>query len=137
MYFLSGQDEGGSSSALETIRQFQVDCVGTPAMQQFWTFGFHQTRWGYENISVMRDIAQGYKDANIPLEALWNDIDIYDLYKDFTNDNNTFPATGMQEWIGELHKAHQYYVPIIDSNIYAPNLENESDAYGQIGRAHV
>ncbi|KAF2168529.1 glycoside hydrolase family 31 protein [Zasmidium cellare ATCC 36951] len=130
LYFLSGQDESGSSSALETIRQFQVDCVGTPAMQQFWTFGFHQTRWGYENISVMRDIAKGYKDANIPLEALWNDIDIYDLYKDFTSDNNTFPAAGMQQWISELHQANQYYVPIIDSNIYAPNLENESDAYG-------
>ena len=32
-YFLSGQEADGSSSALETIRQFQVGCVGTPAMQ--------------------------------------------------------------------------------------------------------
>jgi alpha-glucosidase len=44
-YFLSGQDKTGQSSALETIRQFQVGCVGTPAMQMFWTFGFHQTRY--------------------------------------------------------------------------------------------
>lgn len=33
LYFLSGQNDGGSSSALTTISQFQVGCVGTPAMQ--------------------------------------------------------------------------------------------------------
>lgn len=104
-------------------------------MQQFWTFGFHQSRWGYQNISVMRSIAEGYKDANIPLECLWNDIDIYALYRDFTNDANTYPVAGMQEWISELHANGQYYVPIIDSNIYAPNPDNESDAYGPWQRA--
>ena len=38
-------------------------------MQPFWTFGFHQTRWGYQNISVMESVRQGYRDANIPLEV--------------------------------------------------------------------
>lgn len=33
LYFLSGQKEDGSSSALTTISQFQVGCIGTPAMQ--------------------------------------------------------------------------------------------------------
>jgi alpha-glucosidase len=44
LYFLSGQDDDGTSSALKTISQFQAECVGLPAMQMFWTFGFHQTR---------------------------------------------------------------------------------------------
>lgn len=70
LYFLSGQTEDGSSSAVETIRQFQVGCVGTPAMQMFWTFGFHQTRWGYENISVTQGIVDSYREANIPLECM-------------------------------------------------------------------
>lgn len=38
-YFLSGQsDDGddGSSSAKETIAQYIRDCVGLPAMQQYW-----------------------------------------------------------------------------------------------------
>lgn len=69
LYFLSGQTEDGSSSALHTISQFQQQCIGLPAMQMFWTFGFHQTRWGYENISVMEDVVRGYRDANIPLEV--------------------------------------------------------------------
>lgn len=33
LYFLSGQNDDGSSSALTTISQFQVGCIGTPAMQ--------------------------------------------------------------------------------------------------------
>ena len=33
LYFLSGQKDAGSSSALTTISQFQVGCIGTPAMQ--------------------------------------------------------------------------------------------------------
>ncbi|KAM0720338.1 hypothetical protein Q7P37_004474 [Cladosporium fusiforme] len=133
LYFLSGQVADGSSSALKTISQYQ-ECVGFPAMQMFWTFGFHQTRWGYENISVMEDVVAGYRSANIPLECVWNDIDIYELYRDFTNNEVTFPVSEFQAWIASLHANHQYYVPIIDSNIYVPNPNNESDSYSPFER---
>jgi alpha-glucosidase len=82
----------------------------------------------------MRDVLKGYKDANIPLEAIWNDIDIYDLYRDFTSDDNTFPASGMKRLISDLHANDQYYVPIVDSNIYVPNPNNASDAYAPFSR---
>lgn len=36
---------------------------------------------------------------------------------------------GMRQFVAGLHAAGQYYVPIVDSNIYAPNPENASDAY--------
>ena len=130
LYFLSGQgSDDGTSSALETIRQFQSGCVGFPAMQQFWTFGFHQCRWGYENISVVQSIVDGYREADIPLECMWNDIDIYQLYRDFTNDANTYPVPEFTKFIEGLHASGQHYVPIIDSNIYRPNPTNASDAY--------
>jgi len=58
-----------------------------------------------------------------------NDLDIYDLYRDFTNNNVTFPVTEFQAWIASLHSNDQYYVPIIDSNIYVSNPDNASDAY--------
>ncbi|KAK5108679.1 hypothetical protein LTR62_008084 [Meristemomyces frigidus] len=135
MYFLSGEKEDGSSSALHTIAQYQTGCIGTPSMQQFWTFGFHQSRWGYQNISVVEAVVKGYKDANIPLECMWNDLDIYELYKDFTNAENTYPAGPFRAWIESLHANNQYYVPIIDSNIYTPNPDNASDAYPPWQRA--
>ncbi|KAK3678865.1 hypothetical protein LTR78_001318 [Recurvomyces mirabilis] len=134
MYFLSGQKSDGSSSALQTITQYQTGCVGTPAMQQFWTYGFHQLRWGYQNISIMEGVVQGYKDANIPLECLWNDLDIYDNYQDFTDASLTFPAGPFRAWIESLHANNMYYVPIIDSNIYVPDPNNASDAYPPYSR---
>jgi alpha-glucosidase len=129
IYFLSGQKDDGSSSALTVISQFQAGCIGLPAMQQYWTFGFHQCRWGYENISVMQDVVDGYKNANIPLESVWNDLDIYDLYRDFTHDQNTYPVPAFTNFIETLHANNMRYIPIIDSNIYVSNPDNASDVY--------
>ena len=39
-----------------------------------------------------------------------------------------------QEWIASLHADGQRYIPIIDSNIYAPNPDNASDAYAPWSR---
>lgn len=75
-------------------------------------------------------IVDGYRAANIPLECMWNDLDIYRLYRDFTNNPATFPATGMRDFIAGLHANGQYYIPIVDANIYVPNPADESDAYG-------
>ncbi|KAH7130041.1 glycosyl hydrolases family 31-domain-containing protein [Dendryphion nanum] len=134
LYFLSGQKDDGSSSALTTISQFQVGIVGTPAMQQYWTFGYHQARWGYENISVMENLVSSFRQANIPLECVWNDLDIYDLYRDFTNNQVTYPLPAFTNWIENLHANNQYYVPIIDSNIYVSNPNNASDTYATYER---
>ncbi|TKA83915.1 hypothetical protein B0A55_00179 [Friedmanniomyces simplex] len=132
LYFLSGQDADGSSSALTTIRQFTNDCVGAPAMQQYWQAELQPSSVEHETTDP--DIVSGYRDANIPLESMWNDIDIYELYRDFTNDANTFPIAGIQAFIASLHADGQHYVPIVDSNIYVPNPDNASDAYAPFER---
>lgn len=49
--------------------------MGYPAMQMYWTLGFHQCRWGYENWTVLQEIVDGYANAGIQLETIWNDID--------------------------------------------------------------
>lgn len=75
-------------------------------------------RWGYVNIS--EDIANvaAMRAANVPLEGWfylalnsshlneipvqWNDIDIYDAYRDFTTDPVRFPAEEVREFIEQL-----------------------------------
>jgi alpha-glucosidase len=136
LYFLSGQNSDGISSALTTISQFHLGCIGTTAMQQYWTFGFHQARWGYENISVVQGVIDGYRAANVPLECLWNDLDIYDLYRDFTNNDVTYPLPAFTNFIESLHANGQHYVPIIDSNIYVSNPNNASDTYAPYERGN-
>ena len=78
-------------SQAEVTKQYQFGAIGLPAMQQYWTFGFHQCRWGYKNWTEMSDVVDNYRAAGIPLETIWTDIDYMFQYRDFTNDQNTFP----------------------------------------------
>lgn len=61
-------------------------------------------------------------------------MDIYYLYRDFTNNEVTYPVPEIQDFLAGLHADNQHYVPIVDSNIYAPNPQNTSDAYGPYSR---
>ena len=132
-YFLSGRDSehteqsSDSSTALEVFRQYQIGCVGLPAMQQYWTLGFHQCHWGWKSINELREVIADYSNAGIPLESIWNDIDVYDRYRPFTNNPIGYPADDMHEFVGFLHSRGQHYVAIQDSNIYFPDPSNASD----------
>lgn len=123
LYFFSGP------TATEATQQYQQAAAGLPAMQQYWTFGFHQCRWGYENWTVMNEVVDGYLNAGIPLETVWNDIDYMKSYRDFDQDPVRFNASEAQTFMQRLSAAGQHYVPIVDSAIYRPNTMNGSDAY--------
>lgn len=110
-------------------KQYQTGAIGLPAMQQYWTFGFHQCRWGYKNWTQLEDVVNTYRDFDIPLETVWTDIDYMFQYRDFENDPNTFPYPAGQEFLGRLHDNGQHYVPIVDSALYIPNPNNASDNY--------
>lgn len=122
LYFLDGP------TPQAVTQQYQKGIVGLPAMQQYWTFGFHQCRWGYTNWSEVEDVVNNYRKFNIPLETVWNDIDYMLRYRDFENSEN-FPYGPGEEFLARLHAAGQHYVPIVDSAIYIPNPNNASDNY--------
>jgi alpha-glucosidase len=128
LYFLSGPQPK------DVIAQYQTGIVGTPVMQNYWALGFHQCRWGYNNWTQLQSIVNGYRDAEIPLEAIWTDIDAMQQYRDFTNDGFNFPIPEGRKFIASIHANHQHYVPIVDANIYAPNPGNLSDAYSTFTR---
>ena len=41
----------------------------------FWSFGFHQCRWGYQNSSDLLEVLSRYESNKIPLDTIWTDID--------------------------------------------------------------
>jgi alpha-glucosidase len=59
-------------SADDVTRSYQETTVGFPAMQQYWTFGFHQCRWGYQNWTVVAEVVDDFAKAGIPLETIWS-----------------------------------------------------------------
>ncbi|KAI6827244.1 Alpha-glucosidase [Hortaea werneckii] len=110
-------------------KQYQSGAIGFPALQQYSTFGFHQCRWGYKNWSEVEHVVNTYRDFDIPLEYIWNDIDYMFQYRDFENDPNTYPYAEGEALLERLHSAGQHYVNIVDSALYIPNPNNASDNY--------
>ncbi|CAK7263498.1 hypothetical protein SEPCBS57363_000589 [Sporothrix epigloea] len=123
LYFYSGP------SAVNVMQSYQQTTVGLPAMQQYFAFGYHQSRWGYKSWAMLQDVVDNFKAANIPLETIWTDIDYMNRYRDFDNDPVHFGYEEGAQFLNRLHANGQHYVPIVDSAIYAPNPDKASDAY--------
>ena len=67
LYFYNGP------SATDVIASYQHSAVGLPALQQYWTLGYHQCRWGYENWTVMQEVVDNFARFEIPLETIWGE----------------------------------------------------------------
>jgi alpha-glucosidase len=65
MYFYSGP------TAKDVMTSYQASTVGFPAMQQYWTLGFHQCRWGYTGWRDLQRVVDELAKADIPLETIW------------------------------------------------------------------
>jgi alpha-glucosidase len=120
----------------EVTKQYLNSLDALPALQQYWSFGYHQCRWGYHNWTELREIVDTFKTFDIPLEAIWADIDYMDQYRDFTLDPVSFPLSGVKDFFEYIHNKNQHFVPIIDSAIYIPNPQNASDAYDTYTRGN-
>ncbi|PSR97618.1 glycosyl hydrolases family 31-domain-containing protein [Coniella lustricola] len=116
-YFIAGP------SPVDVASQY-ADVVGRPAMQPYWGLGFHQCRYGYQDVYNVAEVVQNYSNAQIPLETMWTDIDYMDLRKVFSLDPQRFPLDLMQQLVHHLHSHEQHYIMMVDPavayNTYAP-----------------
>ena len=56
-------------------------------------------------MNATREAVRRMREADIPLEVMWNDIDLYHAYRDFTSDPVSFPGEEMRSFIRELVSA--------------------------------
>ncbi|KAB2574162.1 putative alpha/beta-glucosidase agdC [Lasiodiplodia theobromae] len=106
-YFLAGP------SPKDVSKQY-AEVVGLPAMQAYWAFGFHQCRYGYQDVYDVAEVIANYSLAEIPLETMWTDIDYMELRKVFTLDPERFPLEKVRQVVDYLHAHQQHYIVMVD-----------------------
>ncbi|KAF9260094.1 hypothetical protein L218DRAFT_1054996 [Marasmius fiardii PR-910] len=120
LYFFSGP------SPQSVIEQYG-ELIGFPVLQPVWGFGFQLCRWGYRDLNDTRDQVVNMRKAGVPLEVIWNDIDLFLAFRDFTTDPGRFPKEDVRAFIRDLAANHQKYIPIVDAAI--AKTVNDTDLY--------
>lgn len=117
VYLIEGTDEK------DIVRQFR-QLVGRNYIPPFWALGYGQSRWGYKNEQDILTVAKSYKNAGIPLDSIYMDIDYMEDFKDFTVNQDRFPD--LKGLADDMRELGIHLVPIIDAGV---KVEKGYDVY--------
>lgn len=117
VYIITGENEK------DIVKQFR-QLIGRSYIPPFWAFGYGQSRWGYRNEQDIRTVAEKYKEAGVPLDSIYLDIDYMERYKDFTVDKERFPD--LKKLSDDMKLQGIHLVPIIDACV---KIEDGYDVY--------
>jgi alpha-glucosidase len=120
-YYYFGADDGNldyyfiAGPQIEQVITRYTALTGTTPLPQLWTLGYHQSRWSYAPESRVMEIANGFREHDIPLDVIHLDVDYMDGYRVFTWDNERFPDP--KKTIETLNKKGIKVVTIIDPGV--------------------
>ncbi|XP_012261340.2 lysosomal alpha-glucosidase-like [Athalia rosae] len=103
-------------SPADVLRQYS-EIVGKPFLPPYWSLGFHLCRYGYGSLANTRAVWNRTRNAGIPFDVQWNDIDYMDRNNDFTFDTKAYKE--LPQFVEEIHSAGMHYIPIIDAGVSA------------------
>lgn len=103
-------------SAKEIIQSYQ-SYFGKPQLPPFWSLGWQQASYKWNNQSIVEEVIANYSSNGFPLETIMLDIPYMNNYETFTVDTATFP--NITNLSTSLHSNNQRLVLIIDTAISA------------------
>ena len=111
----------------ELLKDIQF-LLGIPTLPPFWSLGNHQSRYGFNNFEEFKNVYELYKNYEIPIDAMWIDIDAMDNFEVFTI-NNKFKELGsfVEE---QIHKEGGKFIPIVDLGLSCENPNNSLVKFG-------
>lgn len=107
-YFIYGPE-------LTSVAERYTDITGRSELPPKWALGYQQSKWSYYPETKVKEIAQGFRDRNIPCDVMHIDIDYMDGFRCFTWDKEKFPDPSRM--IKELEEDGFKTVVIIDPGI--------------------
>lgn len=83
-YFIYG-------NTMTNVGENYLHLTGKPELPPLWSLGFHQCKWSYYPESEVREIAEKFREYQIPCDCIYLDIDYMNDYECFTWDKEKFP----------------------------------------------
>jgi alpha-glucosidase len=89
--------------------------TGRSALPPLWSLGYHQSRWHAYTQDGVEEVARRHRDADVPCDVLWLDIEYMDGYRVFTWDPERFPDPGAM--LARLSEDGFRVITIIDPGV--------------------
>ena len=106
----------------EQVIQQYTWLIGRSILPPYWSLGFQLSRWGYSNLTHMQHIVKRNRDAGIPLDIQYADIDYMDAEKIFTVDPKNYQD--LKEYFAQLNNEGVRTIVILD-----PGAIDDQDHY--------
>lgn len=106
-YFILGAPQ-------QALAQY-TQLTGRPPLPPRWALGFHQSRWGYASEQDIRQVVEGFKQHDLPLDVVHMDIDYMDGFRVFTVDQQRYPD--LKKLSDDLHEQAIHLVTILDPGV--------------------
>ncbi|XP_046463507.1 sucrase-isomaltase, intestinal-like isoform X2 [Daphnia pulex] len=97
----------------DVVKQY-TEIIGRTMMPAYWSLGFQLSRYGYNGTSEIREVVERTRNAFIPQDVQYADIDHMDNQADFTLGPNfqDLPDFVIEQAVGGLR-----FIPILDPAI--------------------
>ncbi|MBL3658854.1 TIM-barrel domain-containing protein [Fulvivirga sediminis] len=99
----------------EDVLKALADLTGKMKLPPLWALGYQQSRYSYYPDSQVREIAQSFREKQIPCDVIWMDINYMDGFRIFTFDENGFPDP--KKLNDDLHSMNIKAVYMIDPGV--------------------
>jgi alpha-glucosidase len=92
-----------------------TELTGRTPMPPLWSLGNQQCRYSYMNEREVREVANGFRERDIPCDVIYLDIHYMDDYRVFTWNQDRFPDPG--RLISDLREQGFRVVTIVDPGV--------------------
>ena len=92
-----------------------TDLTGKPELPPLWALGYHQCKWSYYPESKVKEVANKFRELQIPCDGIYLDIDYMEGFRCFTWNKEYFPDP--KRMVAELAADGFKTVVIIDPGI--------------------
>jgi len=103
--------------------------LGIPPLPPFWSFGYHQSRYGYKSFDDFKNVYEKYKSLEIPIDSMFLDIDSFKDNEMFTINDKFKDIIPYVE--NTIHKDGGKLVPITGLGYSSEDVNNSYIKLGE------